>query len=201
MTLDRPSSFCYADDTLAFSLPPSQRVTATMSNSFSLDVSMCLAVDTRYCGHAAPRRQRLAVHRHTCGTSTLHGPRGLARASCCAPSTRPHRVAARTAARCAPRAKRFSRRDAYDASQRRATGVSATRSHRCLSLSLALPQWARLPLPSLTATLTLTLALTLTQWIRLLLASLSSPYVRLLQHWVCEGSLVRPAGEMPLHTP
>ena len=173
-----------------------------MSNSFSLDVSMCLAVDTRYCGHAAPRRQRLAVHRHTCGTSTLHGPRGLARASCCAPNTAASRGGAHgRALRTTSQAIQPTGRDAYDASQRRATGVSATRSHRCLSLSLALPQWARLPLPSLTATLTLTLALTLTQWIRLLLASLSSPYVRLLQHWVCEGSLVRPAGEMPLHTP
>ena len=34
----------------------------------------------------------------------------------------------------------------------------------------------------------------------MLLASLSSPYVRLLQHWVCEGSLVDPAGEMPLRS-
>eukprot|EP00964_Phaeocystis_antarctica_P111398 scaffold75757_cov48-Phaeocystis_antarctica.AAC.1 len=39
----------------------------------------------------------------------------------------------------------------------------------------------------------------LRMWVRLLLATLS-PYVRLLQHWVCEGSLVDPAGEMPLRS-
>ena len=45
-------------------------------------------------------------------------------------------------------------------------------------------------------TRTPTPTLPLTQWVRLLLASLS-PYVRLLQHWVCEGSLVDPAGDLP----
>ena len=35
------------------------------------------------------------------------------------------------------------------------------------------------------------------QWLRLLLATLA-PYLRLLQHWVCEGALIDPASELPL---